>query len=713
MLCVAQYRVASVRIRSREIRRSTAAGSPGRGVAPLDELLGDPREQAGRRVVQRGGEGVGPGALDVGVARLVVPAGRHAVVERALGRVGRRLPLVLRQEVRVRDDDPGDRLGMRRGDEVADVRGDVLAVGEVARVAEHVRHERVHQLGEPLLGRSARRAAARTRTRAGSPRRRATSGQQVGEVQLQRERVRPAVHHEERRRVRGRPTAGGRSAASRRRRPRGTAGARSATPPGRASRTSATTRPGPAGTRTSCPRPAGGASRRGSGCAPGGRAGRREPAAARRRRTVGRSSAHRRSTLRHPGDVSGRRDDRRDGTAPTRRPHGSLHPLRRPAGRDVRRREPAGRAVRRVRPVRCRDARGRGGRRGHRRAVAPRRRLLPRQRGRRDPVRRGRAGPPLPRPRRSAARPTRTACARRGPRSSARGRPRSSGSPRCPPGPSTSRWTASGRSRRRCGTWSWPRTRGWARRSCGSSSRSTRSVRWTRVPRATGRTCRSSRRARRRTPRSSRPGRAASRWCATCSRASPPTSSTRTAREPARPRAPGDRPVLPARDPRGGVGAPPVRRARPRRRSTPPRTRSPGSGRICRSSTRPLEETRVAMAHGSEREARLMALGRQLSPHRRRRRPSACGRARHATSTMRTRSRVPSGRSSWYRSASQCRPRSSRASSAVSQSTARSPRARARRGRRSRHRRRRIQPRRSRSPGRRCSIQVSGGIGRA
>ena len=38
-----------------------------------------------------------------------------------------------------------------------------------------------------------------------------------------------------------------------------------------------------------------------------------------------------------------------------------------------------------------------------------------------------------------------------------------------------------------------------------------------------------------------------------------------TAQEPVGARIPGDRPVLPARDPRGGVGAPPLRRARPRR----------------------------------------------------------------------------------------------------------------------------------------------------
>ena len=38
-----------------------------------------------------------------------------------------------------------------------------------------------------------------------------------------------------------------------------------------------------------------------------------------------------------------------------------------------------------------------------------------------------------------------------------------------------------------------------------------------------------------------------------------------TRKNPACPRVPGDRPLLPARDPRGGVGAPPLRRPRPRR----------------------------------------------------------------------------------------------------------------------------------------------------
>ena len=43
------------------------------------------------------------------------------------------------------------------------------------------------------------------------------------------------------------------------------------------------------------------------------------------------------------------------------------------------------------------------------------------------------------------------------------GRPRSSGRRRCRPAPSTCRWAGSGRSHRRCGTWSWPRTCGCAK----------------------------------------------------------------------------------------------------------------------------------------------------------------------------------------------------------------------------------------------------------
>ena len=100
------------------------------------------------------------------------------------------------------------------------------------------------------------------------------------------------------------------------------------------------------------------------------------------RRTVGRSWAHRRSTLRHPGAgraiVRGSQPTRRpataDGTASTRRAPWQPSPGPTTCRVRVRRREPAGCAVRRVRPVRRRDARGRGGRRGHRRAVAPRRR---------------------------------------------------------------------------------------------------------------------------------------------------------------------------------------------------------------------------------------------------------------------------------------------------------------------------------------------------
>jgi hypothetical protein len=68
---------------------------------------------------------------------------------------------------------------------------------------------------------------------------------------------------------------------------------------------------------------------------------------------------------------------------------------------------------------------------------------------------------------------------------------------------------ASGRSRRRCGTWSWPPMRGLVGRSWRSSSRSTPSVSRARAPRRTAWTCRFSRRSARRTAKCSRPGRVA------------------------------------------------------------------------------------------------------------------------------------------------------------------------------------------------------------
>ena len=64
----------------------------------------------------------------------------------------------------------------------------------------------------------------------------------------------------------------------------------------------------------------------------------------------------------------------------------------------------------------------------------------------------------------------------RGPRWSGPGRPPSSGSPRCRRAPSTTRWPASGPSRRRSGTWCWPRTCGWAGPSSSSTSPSTPSA---------------------------------------------------------------------------------------------------------------------------------------------------------------------------------------------------------------------------------------------
>ena len=210
-----------------------------------------------------------------------------------------------------------------------------------------------------------------------------------------------------------------------------------------------------------------------------------------------------------------------------------LHPVRRPAGSGVRRRGPAWRPVRRGRPVRRRDARGRGGGGGHRRAVArPRRELPARQRRRRDPVRRGRAQPPLSRPRRPARRrsgwPARGlgrarahlgghARARRG---HAGRHGRRLGSRRvvvradaAAPGPGHGHVAGQGDP---------------GDRAAVPPARSG----WTPAPRTTARTRRSSRRARRRTPRCSRPGRAASRWCATSSPPSHRTSWPRTRKNP-------------------------------------------------------------------------------------------------------------------------------------------------------------------------------------
>ena len=95
-----------------------------------------------------------------------------------------------------------------------------------------------------------------------------------------------------------------------------------------------------------------------------------------------------------------------DGSTPARRKETSWlrSVIRRPAGSQVRRDQPAGRPVRRRRPVPRRDARGAGRGGGHRRPVVARERVLPRQRRRRDPLRRGRARPALPRPRRPTRR---------------------------------------------------------------------------------------------------------------------------------------------------------------------------------------------------------------------------------------------------------------------------------------------------------------------
>ena len=152
----------------------------------------------------------------------------------------------------------------------------------------------------------------------------------------------------------------------------------------------------------------------------------------------------------------------------------------------------------------------------------------------------------------------------RGPRSSAPGRPPWSASRPCRPARSTSRSPASGRSRRRCGTWCWPPTSGWAGRSSRSSSPSTPSACATPAE-GDGAGHVALHRARaRRTTRCSTCGPTGSRWCATSLQPSPPSCWRRRA-EPSRPVVPRDRALVPAHHPRRGVGAPPLRRPRPRR----------------------------------------------------------------------------------------------------------------------------------------------------
>ena len=102
------------------------------------------------------------------------------------------------------------------------------------------------------------------------------------------------------------------------------------------------------------------------------------------------------------------------------------------------------------------------------------RELLARQRRRRGPVRRGRARPPLSRARGPAGRRPGGPAGGLG-----RGRAHLGGHPRARRGDAGGYDRYLGRWRvvvdqRRCGTWSWPRTLGWARRSWGPSSRITR-----------------------------------------------------------------------------------------------------------------------------------------------------------------------------------------------------------------------------------------------
>ena len=202
---------------------------------------------------------------------------------------------------------------------------------------------------------------------------------------------------------------------------------------------------------------------------------------------------------------------------------------------------------------------------GHRRAVAPRRRqLLARQRRRRGPVRRGRAQPPLPRPRRPAGRrsgrPARGlggarahlgghARARRG---DAGRHGRRLGGRRvvvradaAAPGPGHGRVAGPGDPGDRAAVP--PHRPGWT--PAAEDDGLDMSI-FTTIPPSYAEVL------------EVRAGRVAMvrDFLATVT----PDELAATRKNPLGPRTPGDHPLLPARDPRGGVGAPPLRRARPR-----------------------------------------------------------------------------------------------------------------------------------------------------
>ena len=182
-------------------------------VGPGGELLEEPPEEARRRVVQPVPERGGAGALDGEVghvlrehrARLAEPS-LLLVVEGAGGGAGLR-PVSLHVEVKA-DDGPGMPEGHGRGDE----RAPVPALRPVALVAEHVAHQRVHdladrprvhpglarRLGERIAGKGRGHDVERIAGFAAVP---LGMGQHPDDPVELEERARPAVLEEERKGV--------------------------------------------------------------------------------------------------------------------------------------------------------------------------------------------------------------------------------------------------------------------------------------------------------------------------------------------------------------------------------------------------------------------------------------------------------------------------------------------------------------------------------
>src|SRR5690606_13857259 len=174
----------------------------GAAAGPGAELLDDPRGEAGRRIGETVGEGLGLGTLDPLVAGLFLEEVRELrEVALLFFALGRRLRVAAHgEEVEV---DAGEALGVLPAEDGGDEGAPVAALRAEAPVAEDVGHQLGEEVGdlddaEALLSRREGKRVAGKRWR--------DDGEVLGEkrdqlVELE-DRARPAVREEERHRVR-------------------------------------------------------------------------------------------------------------------------------------------------------------------------------------------------------------------------------------------------------------------------------------------------------------------------------------------------------------------------------------------------------------------------------------------------------------------------------------------------------------------------------